>query len=165
MKRFSLILLALGLAAFTSCKDKPAAGQVESPTAAQPAVNAPAPTQDVVKPEYMTAAEGAARTTVEWFAEEYNYGTVKEGTVVEYQFKFKNTGSNPLTLTSVKASCGCTTPSWSKEPIAPGKEGFINVSFNTKNREGVQSKTVTVTGNFDNEVNKVLRIDGVVEKG
>src|SRR5580698_1591569 len=52
----------------------------------------------------------------------YNFGEVSEGPQVTHEFKFTNTGKEPLVLSNVKASCGCTTPSWPKEPILPGKE-------------------------------------------
>ncbi|MCI4670641.1 MAG: DUF1573 domain-containing protein [Bacteroidia bacterium] len=102
------------------------------------------------------------QTSVEWAEEVFDYGTVVQGKKVTHTFKFKNTGDNPLNLTRVKASCGCTVPSYSKEPIAPGKNGEINVTFNSAGKMGRQIKTVTVTGNFPGQ-RKVLRIQGVIE--
>ncbi|RMG61851.1 MAG: DUF1573 domain-containing protein [Bacteroidetes bacterium] len=116
------------------------------------------------KPEWQAQAEDAAKTTVTWAEEEYNYGTVASGTKVTHRFKFTNTGSEPLTLTRVKASCGCTTPSYSTEAVAPGEEGFIDVAFNTTGKSGRQTKTISVTGNFEDNITKVLRITGEVSK-
>ncbi|HNE30288.1 MAG TPA: DUF1573 domain-containing protein, partial [Saprospiraceae bacterium] len=62
-------------------------------------------------------------------------------------FKFKNVGSEPLLITNCKGSCGCTVPTWPKEPIPPGATGEIKVEFNTKGKPGRQSKRVTVTAN------------------
>ncbi|MCB0835189.1 MAG: DUF1573 domain-containing protein [Bacteroidetes bacterium] len=128
----------------------------------QPAATNPATPK---KPDFQAKAEGMAKTTVNFVSEDYNYGKVPTGTKVTHQFKFTNTGSEPLTLTRVKASCGCTTPSYSQEPIAPGAEGYIDVLFNTAGKTGVQNKTVTVTGNFEGSINKILRISGEVLPG
>jgi hypothetical protein len=75
---------------------------------------------------------------------EYNFGTVIQGEKVAHNFVFKNTGKNNLVISSVKASCGCTTPKWSKEPVKPGQKGSIEVVFDSAGRSGEQSKTVKV---------------------
>jgi hypothetical protein len=75
---------------------------------------------------------------------EYNFGTVIQGEKVAHTFVFKNTGQSNLVISNVKASCGCTTPKWSREPIKPGKEGTIEVIFDSAGRSGEQSKTVKV---------------------
>ena len=66
---------------------------------------------------------------------------------ISYVFKFKNTGSEPLVISNAKGSCGCTVPTWPKEPVPPGGVGEIKIEFNTKGKPGRQSKRVTVTGN------------------
>lgn len=94
----------------------------------------------------------------------YNYGKIvklSDGTCV---FKFKNTGKTPLILTEVKASCGCTVPTWPQNtPIMPGKSGEISVKYNTS-AMGSFNKSITVTSNaLNNSVE--LRIKGeVIEK-
>ncbi len=94
--------------------------------------------------------------------EVYDFGTFKEEDGIQaYQFKFKNTGKTPLVISDIKASCGCTTPEWSKAPIAGGKTGFIKVTFDPKSRPGVFNKTITVISNSD-EPSKVLKIKGKV---
>lgn len=135
----------------------PPAASVNSPT---PAPATPAPAQ----PEHITRAEGMAKTTADWPSKEFDFGKVATGTKVTHQFKFTNTGSEPLTITNVKPSCGCTTPNWTKEAIEPGAEGVIDVVFNTAGKSGIQSKTVTVTGNFEGSLTEVLRIKGEVDK-
>lgn len=95
-------------------------------------------------------------TTVEFMEESHNFGEVPEGDKVAHVFKFKNTGSNPLRVNNVKPSCGCTTPDWSKEDIAPGAEGFVNVEFDSKGKRGVQKKSVTVTFENTDPKNKIL---------
>ncbi|MEO0468884.1 MAG: DUF1573 domain-containing protein [Bacteroidota bacterium] len=170
MKKLSaLFLTAMMAMAFVACQSTGTATEGESAAVANnpaaPATTTPATPAAPRQPDYIATAESAARTSVEWTDEEYNYGKVSEGTKVTYQFRFKNTGTEPLTLTRVKPSCGCTTPTYSKDPVAPGEDGFIDVSFNTSGKSGVQNKTVTVTGNFDGSVNKILRINGEVERG
>lgn len=79
---------------------------------------------------------------------EHDFGNVKEeGGPVTIDFKFKNTGKAPLVVSGVQASCGCTTPDWTKEPVAPGKTGFIRAQYNPQGRPGIFNKTLTVTSN------------------
>lgn len=113
------------------------------------------------RPAYMVEAEKMEPTTVEWYAAEHDFGEIKSGETVRHTYRFKNTGDQPLHLTRVKASCGCTTPSYSRDPIAPGEEGFIEVAFNSTGKRGTQRKTVVVTGNFE-PVNMILRFQGNV---
>jgi hypothetical protein len=77
----------------------------------------------------------------------HDFGTIREGEVVEYSFPFKNTGKAPLLITGASASCGCTVPDYPREPMEPGKDGTIRVSFNSKGKPGHQEKTVTVSSN------------------
>jgi hypothetical protein len=95
---------------------------------------------------------------------EHDFGSFKEEAGDQtYSFKFKNNGASPLILNNVRASCGCTTPEWTKEPIAPGGNGIIKVSYNPKNRPGPFNKTVTVTSNAEN-ASVILRIKGSVDQ-
>ena len=95
------------------------------------------------------------------FAEKViNYGKIEKGANGTRVFKFKNEGTEPLVLNSVRASCGCTTPKWTREPIAPGAEGNITVKYET-NRMGKFHKTVTVNSNATNKT-VVLTIKGQV---
>ncbi len=93
--------------------------------------------------------------------ESHNFGTIKEGLVAEYTFKFKNTGDQPLILKDVRPSCGCTTPEWSKEPVDPGKTGLIHVKYNSAGRPGKFNKSITITSNIPDET-KILFITGSV---
>ena len=95
------------------------------------------------------------------FAEKViNYGKIEKGANGTRVFKFKNEGTEPLVLNSVRASCGCTTPKWTRQPIAPGAEGEITVKYDT-NRMGNFHKTVTVNSNAANKT-VVLTIKGQV---
>jgi hypothetical protein len=91
----------------------------------------------------------------------HDYGTVAYGGDGVCSFKFTNTGKEPLILQQPQSSCGCTVPSWPKEPILPGESNEIKVTYNTK-KVGPINKTVTVKSNAKNN-NVVLRITGKVE--
>ena len=91
----------------------------------------------------------------------HDFGTVSEGPAAEFEFFFKNTGKEPIIVERVQASCGCTTPSYSKDPVLPGKQGTIKASFATQGRPGAFTKTVTVVSNAGT---KTLTIKGQVEK-
>jgi hypothetical protein len=95
--------------------------------------------------------------------ESFDFGEVPEGPQVTHEFKFNNTGKEPLVLSNVRASCGCTTPSWPKDPVLPGKEATILVTYNTQGRPGSFTKSVTVTSNAEPNT-KVIYIKGEVIK-
>ena len=79
---------------------------------------------------------------------EHDFGEIQEkGGKVSYKFSFKNDGYEPLLILSVKPSCGCTTPNWSKNPIKPGEEGFIIAQYNPRGRPGVFRKSLNVVTN------------------
>ena len=103
-----------------------------------------------------------AQGVLKFESESHDFGKVKEGDIASYQFKFTNTGNAPIILSKVQASCGCTTPEWTKEPILPGKTGIITASYNSNARPGAFTKTVTVTSNAT-EGSKILTIKGMVE--
>lgn len=101
---------------------------------------------------------------IEFEETEHDFGTFKESDGVQTtDFIFTNSGNVPLILNNVRASCGCTTPQWTREPIAPGENGTIKVSYDPKNRPGTFNKTVTVQSNASNAA-LTLRILGKVEE-
>ena len=92
----------------------------------------------------------------------HDFGTIKESDgKATCSFEFTNTGSEPLIINNVKTSCGCTTPGWSKEPILPGKKGFVKATYYPRNRPGRFNKSITVYSNAPQST-KVLRIKGNV---
>jgi hypothetical protein len=95
--------------------------------------------------------------------EVYDFGTIVEGPAASHDFSFKNEGKEPLILSNVKASCGCTVPTWPKEPILPGKESKITATYNTQGRPGPFTKTITIESNAS-EPSKVVTIKGQVIK-
>jgi|SRR5450631_4867712 len=94
-----------------------------------------------------TTAQFTDSTTVQLIDSAYNFGNVTDGDKVEYSYRFRNTGKNPLIVSSAVASCGCTVPEKPEEPIKPGETGFLKVVFNSKGRVGPVHKTITVTSN------------------
>lgn len=96
-------------------------------------------------------AKSLPKTEMTFVDTKHDFGTITEGEIVKHAFKFKNTGENPLLISKAQASCGCTVPSYPKEPIPPGGEGEIVVEFNSTNRPGVQNKNVLVYSNAREE--------------
>jgi hypothetical protein len=94
---------------------------------------------------------------------EHNFGAVKAGEKVGCIFPFTNTGDADLVLTSATASCGCTAPKYNKKPVAPGDAGTVEVVFDTSGRDGMQTKTVVVQSNAENNL-VILRIIAEVKK-
>jgi hypothetical protein len=95
---------------------------------------------------------------------EFDFGDLKQGDEVKHVFKFKNTGKSNLVIETATAPCGCTVPSWPKEPIAPGDGGEIEVKFNSTGKEGVQNKVVTVTANTNPTTTTVKIMCNVLKK-
>jgi hypothetical protein len=93
---------------------------------------------------------------------EWNYGTIEKSSTGVRFFKFNNTGKAPLIIKGAKGSCGCTVPSYPKEPIMPGESGYIKVKYDTK-RVGPFTKYVTLTTNATSNTTTRLKISGTVE--
>lgn len=92
----------------------------------------------------------------------YDFGTVKKGKKVTHTYEFKNTGKVPLVITDARSTCGCTVPTYPKEPIEPGKGGRIKVVFDTTNYTDRQGKPITITANtYPNKTE--LMIKGNIE--
>ncbi len=94
-----------------------------------------------------TAADSTAPTNVQIIDSSFDFGKVTDGEVVEFSYRFKNVGNQPLVISNASASCGCTVPEKPEAPIKPGETGFIKVKFNSEGRVGVAHKTVTVQSN------------------
>ncbi|EIM78786.1 hypothetical protein A3SI_01981 [Nitritalea halalkaliphila LW7] len=92
---------------------------------------------------------------------EHDFGTINEGQVVEHTFKFVNTGESPLVINNITASCGCTTPEYTRAPIKPGDEGFVTVKFNSTAKPGAQAPTVSIQANTNPSITR-LRLKGNV---
>lgn len=110
-----------------------------------------------------TTKRGSAEPTaqIRFDKMEHDFGRIREGEKVSYRFRVTNPGTVPLRIIDVKPSCGCTAPAWTKEPIPPGGEGFVEVVFDSQGRSGEQMKTVTVFANTD-PPSHLLRFRGEV---
>ena len=104
------------------------------------------------------------KPVVEFNERTHDFGTVKEEVgKITTVFTFTNQFLAPLTIKSVRASCGCTTPNWSKEPVAPKAKGEITVTYSTTNRPGSFTKSITVVlTNGTEDFTEVLYIKGQV---
>lgn len=90
------------------------------------------------------------------FAEaSHDFGDITQGDRVTYVFKYENTGNEPLILSNVRTTCGCTAPNWSREPLAPGESADLTISFNSRGKSGMQNKIITVMSNSVNSEERV----------
>jgi hypothetical protein len=95
--------------------------------------------------------------------EVHDFGKIKEdGGMVAYEFTFTNTGNEPLVITNVRATCGCTTPTWTQNPVMPGEKGFVKAAFDPRNRPGNFNKSIIITTNTINKTRVILKIMGEV---
>jgi hypothetical protein len=92
---------------------------------------------------------------------EYNFGKIPQGKPVTHIFEFTNTGKTPFALDNVQASCGCTTPVWNKEVVAPGETAKITIGYNAA-AEGPFAKPVSIT--YNGNLTKQIIIKGDVYK-
>jgi hypothetical protein len=98
---------------------------------------------------------------IKFDALDVNYGNIERGADGVRNFKFTNTGKAPLIISDAKGSCGCTVPTYPKEPIMPGESAEIKVKYDT-NRIGAFTKYVTLTTNATNETSTKLKIHGTI---
>ena len=93
----------------------------------------------------------------------HDFGSIVQGEKISYAFQFNNIGKGDLVIRAAQGSCGCTVPEYPKDPVKPGNEGIINVTFNSEGKEGYQEKTITIISNtLPNTF--VLTITGEVKK-
>ncbi len=116
---------------------------------------------DYVKAAGADEKAGAQMSQPGTNAMEWDYGNIENATTGYRFFKFTNTGSGPLVISAAKGSCGCTVPSYPKEPIMPGESEFIKVKYDTK-RTGAYTKYVTLTTNSQSNATTRLKIFGTV---
>ncbi|SDC67277.1 Protein of unknown function [Algoriphagus faecimaris] len=93
-----------------------------------------------------------------------DFGDLKQGDKVSHTFELTNTGTAPLVISNVAATCGCTVPSWPKEPVAPGASAKIEVSFNSAGKMGKQNSVVRIYSNASEPIEKVSLISNVLPK-
>ncbi|RMG81259.1 MAG: DUF1573 domain-containing protein [Bacteroidetes bacterium] len=121
------------------------------------------PTQPQITKVENPSASDYPPTSIEFEEYEYDFGTVKQDSKNTHIFKFKNTGDNPLIISNARGSCGCTVPTYPKEPIPPGGTGEIEVVYSPGKQKGLQNKTVTIFANTDPQTT-LLKISANVEE-
>ncbi len=139
----------------SSCKEKPA----ETDSYGNPHVS-----PEIVSNPATANGEAEKNLPVFSFVEtSFDFGTLNSGAVVSHEFTFKNTGYTDLVISQASGSCGCTVPEYPKDPIKPGKEGKIKVTFNSEGQGGQIAKTITLLANTI-PATKVLTISAEVIK-
>jgi hypothetical protein len=126
--------------------------------AANPVVDNPNVTDE-------TAAPNPNAPVMSFAVSEHDFGDIQPGSVVKHTFEFTNTGKSPLLIENATASCGCTTPNWTKEPIAPGGKGTIDVQFDSHGKMGIQNKEVAIQANTQPNITKVVIKANVLSDG
>jgi len=94
----------------------------------------------------------------------HDFGDIHQGDVVEWTFKFANTGDEPLILSNVATTCGCTVPQWPRDPIAKGEKSEITVKFNSAGKMGMQNKVITIYSNAITPTSRVSIVTNVLPK-
>ena len=100
-----------------------------------------------------------------WEKSTHDFGDITQGQKVEFVYKFTNTGTEPLIISNVNVTCGCTVPKgWPRDPIPPGGKGEIPISFNSAGKSGKQNKVITIISNAVNEKKTVSFTANIVDK-
>lgn len=116
-------------------------------------------------PSVVSAQTPATGAEISWEKNTHDFGEITEGEKVEHTFKFTNTGAEPLVITNVQVTCGCTTPKgWPRDPIPPGKKAELIVQFNSTGKIGRQNKVVTVISNASGGNSQITFTATVLEK-
>jgi len=160
------ILLAAALLLSACNRDKtPEVGTEGMNAAATAASDAANPTID--NPNVVSENEKPnPNAPVMKFAETaFDFGDIKADTKVHHTFTFTNTGKSPLLIEDATASCGCTTPSWTKQPVAPGTQGTMEVQFDSHGKHGIISKQVAVRANTQPGITTILIKGNVLNDG
>ncbi len=106
-------------------------------------------TQDVSNTQSADGKMNGSLPEIKFEEETHDFGRITQGEKVAFGFKFKNTGSSNLIISSASGSCGCTVPEYPKKPIAPGEEATVNVVFSSEGKSGMVEKSVTMVTNCE----------------
>lgn len=121
--------------------------------------------EQAAAPQQQAGVDSTKLTNVQWLDSVVNFGIISMGEKIEVKFRFKNTGSQPLMIQSVKAGCGCTAPDYTKEAIPPGGEGEVTGAFDSnKVTEGEVRKTISVVMNTKPYPDHILVFSGTIRK-
>ncbi len=131
----------MALLALSSCKKNEGADQLkEGQTLMKPQ-------EPFMEGDLVENTKKNAQTNLALSEPDFDFGKIKKGDVVNHVFEVTNTGKNPLIISNVQPTCGCTVPDFTKEPILPGKTGKITLTFNSANFDGIVHKTASVYAN------------------
>ncbi len=145
---YSIALAAVLLGGCNRDKATEAGTQGMNAAAADAAADAKAnPTIDNPNVASDTEAPNPDAPVLTFAEKQFDFGDIKPDSKVQHTFKFTNTGKTPLLIADATASCGCTTPSWTKEPVQPGATGELEVQFDSRGKQGLISKQVNVRAN------------------
>lgn len=106
-------------------------------------------TNDVMNTKSADGSSNSALPDMKFEEETHDFGRITQGEKVAFAFRFKNTGSSNLIVSSAHGSCGCTIPEYPKKPILPGEEGVIDVVFASEGKSGIVEKSVTIVTNCE----------------
>jgi hypothetical protein len=159
MLRSTVYSLALAASLLAGCnRDKPTEAGTQGMNAAadEAAADAKAnPTIDNPNVASDTEAPNPNAPVLTFAEAQFDFGDIQPNSKVQHLFKFTNTGKTPLLIADATASCGCTTPSWTKEPIAPGATGELQVQFDSRGKQGLINKQVSVRANTQPNINTI----------
>jgi hypothetical protein len=152
----ALVYLAINRSGSSSTASSAAPATTEAAKPANP-VNPAVKTNDPMAQAAQAAVDNRPKTTVSFGTYEHDFGDIKQDSENKFTFTFTNTGKEPMIIESATGSCGCTVPSYPKEPIAPGATGKIDVVYKPGKQENAQQKQVTVVANTEPK-QTILRI-------
>lgn len=102
--------------------------------------------------------------SIKFTESKHDFGDIIQGDVVEHHFEFSNTGNIPLVISNIITTCGCTAPTWPKEPIKPGEGGKIKIVFNSTGKIGRQNKVVTILSNSVKQKEQLFIVANIIPK-
>ncbi|MDH5367449.1 MAG: DUF1573 domain-containing protein [Cyclobacteriaceae bacterium] len=111
-----------------------------------------------------TTVEPAKGPIISFEEATFDFGDITQGDKVEHVFNFENTGIEPLIITNVQTTCGCTAPEWPRDPVIPGQKSSIKVVFNSTGKSGRQNKVITILSNSASPSNQITITTNVLPK-
>lgn len=159
MKTVKLLAFALLVSSVSFAQTKAKRSAKSKAVTVAPAVVAPVAPAVVATPAVQVPQ---TPSQLKWEKETHEFGTIEQGKPVSYEFSFTNTTNKDVTLTNVKASCGCTATNYTKTAIKPGEKGTVTATYNAA-AGGTFHKTVTVVTSEENAAPKVITIKGTVK--
>ncbi len=116
-----------------------------------------------IPPAQIAEIDTAHYTLIQWKDTAIDFGTISSGDTAHFKYKFKNTGVTPLFILNTHTTCGCTITDFSRDPVMPGKSGFIDITFSSRSENGAINKKIIVVTNTKNGRYSNLYIRGVIE--